>query len=157
MLAKAIPLLASALVVWKITKGQISETADEFWRYMKFDVPLNKIKVDVRLVSPTVIKADLIISNNYTKDIEVSNIVATVFAKKDNGVLVEIARTPPSNKVFTVKNKAKTTISQFPIELSLLTGIQNIRSMLNRPKGDRLLIKFSGNIQNFPISQEVSY
>lgn len=156
LLAKAVPFVASALVIWKIAKGQVSEQADEFWRMMKLDIPLSSVKVALRLVSPTVIKADLVVSNNYTQDIEITNLVATVFAKTKDG-LTEIARTPPSTKIFTVKKSSKTTIAQFPIEVSLINGLTNLSTILKQPKGERLLIKFSGFVQNFPISQEVSY
>ena len=143
LFAKAIPLIASTLFIWKITEGEVKEVADEFWRMMKFDIPLNKIKVEARLVSPTIVKADLVISNNYKKDLEISDIVATLYTKNSNNELVELARTPPNNKSFTIKSKSKTTIPQFPIEVSLLKGLRNIQALLNKPQGERILIKFS--------------
>ena len=155
--ATAISLLASGLFIFKTVKSQAEDTANDIFSRIKFDLPFNKIKFEPKIFGPSTLKIDVVVSNNNTSDIGLTNVMATLFTKNVKGELVELARTPPSTKIYSIGKNKKTVISQFPIEIKTLTTITNLQTLLSKPKGQRVLIEFSGYVQGFPIKQKVWY
>jgi hypothetical protein len=128
--------------------------ADDFFHKIKYSIDPSSVKVDFGLLT-TGIKADLIIDNNYSADLNLSNIHMTIFYKK-NDTLYELGRTQPNVDTYSLTKNKRTTVSGILFEISNINLPAGL-SVLNKPAGQRLLIKISGKVNSLPLETEFWY
>lgn len=132
------------------------DTASKIWEQIAFSVPKDSTKVKVTLTELQ-ITTGIQIANNNNINIQVAGLGAIVKYKDQAGNMVEVGRTAPNPKVWTIAARQSTIIKDIQIKAGSLTSIKALINAVNQPAGARLMITFSGTLNGLPLSYDYWY
>lgn len=129
---------------------------DNLWHNMKIDVPFDTISAQFQGIQYLIISFSLDIENHFDKVFELSKVHSTVFVNGKDGNLIEIGSTPPNARKLVISGNKKTRVN-LSVRVGVLTIITQIKSLLKKPKGKRLLVRTSCYINGLPFQTETWY
>jgi hypothetical protein len=132
------------------------DTAAKIWELISFSVPAGSTKVKIGITNillTTAIKLDN--ANNIS--VQVAGLHAIAKYKNKEGQLVEVGRTEPNSKVWTIGARQSTIIDNIQINAGTIGTITALANAIKQPEGSRLMITFSGTINGLSLSYDYWY
>ena len=153
ILTKIAALAPLAFVGYKFAKS----AADNVWNNVKISLPPESITAKFTSLTTFQVKGSLKIENHYHQSVDITNLKLSVFYKKKDGNLAELAGTPPTNNRWVVKQNATNTIGPITLNINNLSAIQAVGPIMSAPVGERIKLVISGYLNGLPLSTEIWY
>lgn len=148
--------LSAATGIVYFGKQLAKDAAAKIWELISFSVPENSTKVKIGLTNillTTAIKLD----NANNLSVQVAGLHAIAKYKNKDGQLVEVGRTEPNSKVWTIGARQSTIIDNIQIKAGTLATISALVNAMKQPAGARLMITFSGTVNGLSLSYDYWY
>lgn len=153
-------IVAGALVTAVVLgSSMIKRTQKNFFHNLKFNIPLRKIGLKIRLAR-TLVSATLEIKNNYYQNITVQGINMTVYIRNlKTNQIQELASTQPTPKKYVIQRNSTTNISDIKVDVNNFALLRNgISNVLNYQPGSKMFkVIISGHANGFPFNTETWY
>ncbi len=156
-MSRFVKVLSVAAPLIFISSKVFGNRAKNIFHDVKINIPLESIKFSFASITTFVVKSALRVQNHLYTAITIENIHMTVFVKKSDGSLTELASTPPTTKEWIIKENSTTIISDININVSNISLIPAIQSLMNKPKGERFKVMISGYANSIPFTKELWY
>lgn len=150
--------VGTAAILSSVVLGKklLSETATKLWEQISFSVPPSSFNVQFGLTS-LLVTTDLRIANNNDLTVQVAGLSAILKYKNDQNELVEIGRTEPNDKTWTIAKRQASIIEGIQIKVGVFGAFKAAKVAMSKPEGQRLLVQFSGTINQLPLSYDYWY
>ena len=151
---KILPIVASLVFIGsKIT----SRYTDNIFHNLKISIPAEMIKVGFNGFTSFFIKASLKVQNHFYMAVDLKDVHMTIFYKKNDSTLAELGSTPPSSENWVIKSNSTSIIKDIQLNITSLSVLPAIKSLLKQPEGQRFKILISGYANSLPFTQEIWY
>jgi len=156
-MSKLVKVLSVAAPLIFIGSKVVGNRTKNILHDIKINIPLESVKMGFVSLATFFVKASLRVQNHLYTAITIENIHMTVFVKKNDGSLTELASTPPDTKEWIIKENSTTIISDIKINVSNISLIPALQNLMNKPKGERFKIVISGYANSIPFTKDMWY